>query len=384
MRMRVPKGKPVHEGLNTSYVNVGALLADLQVNNFTGYVEVLMTNYEAYVFIDAGAIIGALEQTEATARVGSEAINGLLVQAQQPGGKVSIYQHASKTVQAIAGIVDSRAVHQGLSSEFTDLDRLVAKLRRDRDADWYVEVIVGEERGVGIIFIEGGEPDGVYSPTSGTMVTGAPALAAMSEAAESFSAVFDVYSATTVQAEEEPPKEPEAVSAAAAKAEEAPSTRLPDTAVGLDADSDALAPLVVLMSEVVSAIEHVVTARDGAGSFAIELRAGQLEVAEAYPFLDPFAAEFEYHAGEIAFVGNVDAEEFAVGLGEALHVTVSALARRDGVEGEKLRQRIADALAELYESRPAAFDAFGLAGLLTYIAEPEAMREAEARLGESA
>jgi hypothetical protein len=213
------------------------------------------------------------------------------------------------------------------------------------------------------------------------MVIGAPALAAMSEAAESFGAVFDVYSGP------QPVLIPEKAESATAPEPVPPgdsaAARVADARAGLDGDGDALAPLVVLMSEVVGAIEQVVTARDGPGSFAIELRAGQLEVAEAYPFLDPFAAEFEYHAGEIAFVGSVDAEEFAVGLGEALHVTVSALARRDG-EGEKLRQRIAEALAELYESRQTDFDAFGLAGLITYIAEPEAQREAEARLGESA
>jgi hypothetical protein len=207
----------------------------------------------------------------------------------------------------------------------------------------------------------------------------------MSEAAEAHGAIFDVFSGAAADdtgAVGQASADPVRLAAVAPEVQvlDAPGPGLSTATL----DGDALAPLVVLMSEVVGVIENVVTARDGAGSFAIELRAGQLEVAEAYPFLDPFAAEFEYHAGEIAFVGNVDPEEFAVGLGEALHVTVSALARRDGSEGERLRQRIADALGELYDSRRSEFDAFGLAGLITYIAEPEAPREAEARLGESA
>src|SRR5205085_11779760 len=117
MRMRVPKGRPVHENLNTSYVNVGALLADLQVNGFTGYVPVAMGSYEAYVFVDVGTIIGAIEQKEAASRSGSEAINGLLLRSEKPGGMVSIYNHPSATTQAIAGIIDSQVVHQGLSSD---------------------------------------------------------------------------------------------------------------------------------------------------------------------------------------------------------------------------------------------------------------------------
>jgi hypothetical protein len=124
------------------------------------------------------------------------------------------------------------------------------------------------------------------------------------------------------------------------------------------------------MGDVVETIEQTVAARDGVGSFAIELRAGQLEVAENYPFLDPFAAEFEYHAGEIAFVGSIAPEEFAVGVGEALHVAVAALSRRDGADGERLRRRIAEALGELYRGRQDEFDSFGLGGLIHYIAEP--------------
>src|SRR5687767_7520118 len=98
--MHVPKGRPVHEGLSTSYVNVGALLADLQVNNFTGYVLVGFRGYESYVLIDSGAIIGAIEQSDGSNRTGTDAINGLLVRSEQPAGAVSIYAHPSSVTQA--------------------------------------------------------------------------------------------------------------------------------------------------------------------------------------------------------------------------------------------------------------------------------------------
>jgi len=41
--MHIPKGKPVHENLKTSYVNTTALLADLQIISFTGYLQVLFS-----------------------------------------------------------------------------------------------------------------------------------------------------------------------------------------------------------------------------------------------------------------------------------------------------------------------------------------------------
>jgi hypothetical protein len=377
MRMRVPKGKPVHENLSTSYVKVGALLADLQVREFTGYVHIGLRGYDAYVFLDAGAIIGAIEQTETASRSGSEAIDGLLLRSEQRDGTVSIYEHAASTIQALSGIIDGSPVYQGLSSDFTDLDKLLRKLSREAASTYYVEVVATEDLGVGVIHVQGDQVDGVYSPLDSPTLGGAAALKTMLEVSEAFGATFNVYSVggdVTVAAVAEPAEEPRRLSVVPA-AEPVAAPAPPPAAAPAPAPRDEehdITPLVVLMSDVVATIESAVAARDGAGGFAIELRAGQLDVADRYPFLDPFAAEFEYHAGEIAFVGDVDPVDFAAGLGEALHVAVAGLSRRDGADGERVRQRVGDALAGLYDRRQAEFDAFGLAGLLAYISEADA------------
>lgn len=378
--MRVPKGKPVHENLGTSYVKVGALLADLQVRQFTGSVHIAFRGYDAHVFIDAGSIIGAIEQTETSARTGSDAIDGLLVRSEHRDGSVSIYEHSATTVEALAGIVDGQPVYEGLSSDFTDLDKLIRKLALDRNAIWYVEVVATEDLGVGVVYIHGGQPDGVYSPFDGATLSGQAALKAMLEVSDAFGAVFNVYSipmdvpvAPVAEPVPDPPKLSivRTVEADLAPAKtETPAADVPGPERAV-VNEEAISPLVLLMSEVVSVIEDAVGSRDGANGFAIELRAGQLEVAERYPFLDPFAAEFEYHAGEIAFVGSVDPEEFAAGLAEALHVAVAGLSRRDGVEGDRLRHRVSEALVQLYAQRRAEFDAFGLEGMLAFISDAD-------------
>lgn len=351
-------------------MKVGALLADLQVREFTGYVHIGFRGYDAYVFLDSGAIIGAIEQIDTASRIGSDAVDGLLVRSEQRDGTVSIFEHAEATIQALAGIIDGNPVYEGLSSDFTDLDKLIRKLARDKDTTWYIEVTAAEGLGDGVIYVQNGTPDGVYAPLDSPTLTGAAALKTMLEVSEAFGAVFNVYSVTS-EVTVAPVVEP---------AEEAPKLQivrteepapLPPAEVDPISNGDDIALLVRLMSDVVATIEDAVASRDGAGGFAIELRAGQLEVADRYPFLDPFAAEFEYHAGEIAFVGNVDPADFAAGLGEALHVAVAGLSRRDGIEGDRLRRRVSDALAELYETRQVEFDAYGLAGLLVYISEAD-------------
>lgn len=378
--MRVPKGKPVHENLGTSYLKVGALLADLQVRQFTGSVHIAFRGYDAHVFIDGGSIIGAIEQTETAVRTGSDAIDGLLVRSEHRDGSVSIYEHSASTVEALAGIVDGQPVYEGLSSDFTDLDKLIRKLALDRHAIWYVEVVATEELGVGVVYIHGGQPDGVYSPFDGATLSGQAALKAMLEVSDAFGAVFNVYSIPVdvpVAAVAEPVPDPPKLSIVRSAEPEVPVVAEPSPATSsvtgerTVANEEAISPLVLLMSDVISVIEEAVGSRDGANGFAIELRAGQLEVAERFPFLDPFAAEFEYHAGEIAFVGSVDPEEFAAGLAEALHVAVAGLSRRDGVEGDRLRQRVAEALTQLYAERRAEFDAFGLEGMLAFISDAD-------------
>lgn len=389
MRMRVPKGTPVHENLSTSYVKVGALLADLQVREFTGYVHIGLRGYDAYVFIDGGAIIGALEQTETTFRTGSEAVDGLLVRSEQRDGTVSIFEHATQTIQALSGIIDGEPVYQGLSSDFTDLDKLIRTLSRERDTTYYVEVVATEQLGVGVIHVHGGQPDGVYAPLDSPTLAGAEAMKTMLEVAEAFGATFNVFSAPAAVASApasdavEEQRRLSVVPTAPVAAPAPPAPPPPPAFEPAPVEEADITPLVLLMSDVVATIESAVVGREGSSGFAIELRAGQLDVADRYPFLDPFAAEFEYHAGEIAFVGAVDPADFAAGLGEALHVAVAGLSRRDGVEGDRLRAKVADVLAALYESRQTEFDAYGLAGLLVYITEADVETSDAAAAGEA-
>jgi hypothetical protein len=97
------------------------------------------------------------------------------------------------------------------------------------------------------------------------------------------------------------------------------------------------------MGEIARAIEEAIHATEPRNSFSMHLRAGQLKIAERYPFLDPFGAEFEYLAGEIVFVGDANPGEFIRGLTEALKLAVEAAIKSSAQEA-RLRARIADEL----------------------------------------
>jgi hypothetical protein len=62
------------------------------------------------------------------------------------------------------------------------------------------------------------------------------------------------------------------------------------------------------------------------GSFRDNFNRAQVEKSDEYPFLDPFAAEFEYKNGVIKFSGKVTAEVFIRGIRDCLGETLEKMA----------------------------------------------------------
>jgi len=82
------------ETLDTSFVNLGALIRHLRQRNFVGRVKVSLEEYEADVFLYGTEEPSIKEKNHATGRdgQGKEAMDRLLVRARDPGGLITIYQ----------------------------------------------------------------------------------------------------------------------------------------------------------------------------------------------------------------------------------------------------------------------------------------------------
>ncbi|WP_058867035.1 hypothetical protein [Chloracidobacterium thermophilum] len=418
--MIVPRGKPVHENLSTSYVNVAALLADLQVNEFTGYVSVEFWGYSGYVFLSRGQIVNAYEATETSVQRERQALDNLLSRAQARNGKVGFFQHPEEVIQAITGIIDGEPVHRDLSSDFTNLEKLVEKLIKSGTA-WYVEVLFEQEQGGGIIYVFDERAEAVVSvaPTAGgeyATALGKDGLALIYDRVAR-GATFNVYRGTGTPAAsmatikppvapprpETPPLGPPPVSrpgpVTPAPDLAPPTLRVPevqslpgaspvvDTVLVEDVeDSDSpleledesirpltreqYAELVGLMGEVVRAVESGVTEALRRADFVPAFREALINIATHYPFLDPFAAEFEYADGLATFRGKARPADFVVGLSQALRLTVTDLDRRS--PETQLRQHIEAALRALHQRRRAEFERYGLEIATNEILAPSA------------
>lgn len=88
------KTRPIHKNLNTSFINLSALLRHLRERKFVGVVHLEMRDYEADVFLPGKNKIEARERDSRAGRVsvGPEVLERLLIRAREPNGLVSVYQ----------------------------------------------------------------------------------------------------------------------------------------------------------------------------------------------------------------------------------------------------------------------------------------------------
>lgn len=91
--------RPIHEHLDTAYVNLAALLRYLRARDFVGRVHVEMEEYEADVFLYGGGTVpGVREINRASGREaeGEAAFERLMVRAQEPGGRIKVYENTNE------------------------------------------------------------------------------------------------------------------------------------------------------------------------------------------------------------------------------------------------------------------------------------------------
>jgi hypothetical protein len=454
--MFIPRGKVIHENLATSYVLVEVLVSDLCDGGFSGVVEVVLRDTDSYVVIDSGSVEGAVEMR------GDSSIRTTVAQladrARLDRGRVSVYAYTAATAKAVAGRMNAQPLYAGLSTEFADLRKMIGKLAREQDREWFVDLStnsgfsalmhirdsrcrimssveeaseeesdlddLASDAALGKLLYECDRNGGTFDvyvkvaeeatnvdldasepgsgsiygrtpvseerveaqtswqpagsgtltpaellisslPNDGSMVAATPefgfeerigdsnkpSASAAANPAGSETA-FDVASFTAIDDSESPgvaldfPTDDRELSFGREE-------------LGTEGEAEVMAEIKRLMGEIARTIEVAAQSVDRHDSFSISLRAGQLKIAERYPFLDPFGGEFEYLGGEIVFVGRAGAEEFIVGFTEALKLAVDAVTRSSAY-ADRFRAYVIEDLQKLLERSRHEFERFGL------------------------
>lgn len=88
------KNHPIHKNLDTSFVNVSALVRYLRRRQFVGNVRIELSGYEAEIFLGEGNALRVREHDRIAGRVaeGEEALQRILIRSREPGGIVNVFQ----------------------------------------------------------------------------------------------------------------------------------------------------------------------------------------------------------------------------------------------------------------------------------------------------
>ncbi|HEX8087312.1 MAG TPA: hypothetical protein VF762_00570, partial [Blastocatellia bacterium] len=146
--MFIPRGKALHEDLATSYVLVDALVADLCEGGFSGVINIVLRDTDAHIVIARGRVAAVIERRNAPHWNGEPmafpylrtTVAELVATARRQRGRVSVYSYSTNTASAVAGRINAEPLYTRLSTDFADLEKMISKLARERDRQWFVEL----------------------------------------------------------------------------------------------------------------------------------------------------------------------------------------------------------------------------------------------------
>ena len=96
------KNRPIHENLDTSFVNLSALVRYLRRRQFAGNIRVEMSGYEADIVLTAAGEMRVREHDRIAGRIseGDEALQRLLIRVREPGGIINVHQAVENSTAA--------------------------------------------------------------------------------------------------------------------------------------------------------------------------------------------------------------------------------------------------------------------------------------------
>ena len=209
--MFIPRGTALHENLATSYVLVDRLIADLCDGGFSGLVEVALRNADAQVIIARGRVAASLiarrrDDTEAANEYARATVAQIAAAARGERGRVSVYRYSAENAEAIGGRATAEALYTRLNTEFVDFEKVVAKLSRESDRQWFIEftmtggqtalVQFKDDRCRVLTASDGALREAYESATAAENA----ALAALLEESRLQGGIFDVYFRSAVDA----------------------------------------------------------------------------------------------------------------------------------------------------------------------------------------
>jgi len=338
--MIFPKGEIVHQNLSTEYTGVPELLSTLNANGFAGIVEVELPGTKGFFFVNAGEVVSAVieEGEDQAPLIGQDAVQNLLVLSGESAGILNVYRLAPHQVGFVISTLKSEMVFKGLSTDFVRLDRFIQKLAGEKHTG-FIDLFTKKNKLLGTLFMRDGELEDLYVATESgdSSFFERQAIPTFVEDVIRQGGIFNVYKSTSNGS---PKEEAAALPGEGLKAEKTQEAEA-DASQGDDdipQQEESLAveqaaerngnfqkEALMIMQEVFAKLEKFVDDFSQEGIFLRAFKRALIEKSDEYPFLDPFADQFDYGEGRIFLDDEIELEEFAAGIAESLNLTISHL-----------------------------------------------------------
>ena len=255
--------------------------------------------------------------------------------AKEKDGAISVFSQKGEMITMLASVANSEAIYENLSTEFTSLDALITKLQGE-DHTGYIEVAFAGPDQKGFIFLLAGRVIEALLLIRGEETSGSGVPARILDLTKTAGAVFSVYRSAV----EEALSESEMIKV---------SFNLPQ--------------LLEVWGAVIKAVEVTVDDMLGSEEFLNTFKDTLIAKADVYPYLDPFAALFQYNDGEVKFSGEVK-KNFSQAIAECLWATIETLGEQAALKGKDIFGPTRSAVDDVKNNYPDLVDRFNFAGLL--------------------
>ncbi len=327
------KNRPIHQNLDTSYVNLSALVKYLRRRQFLGIVKVQLNGYKADINLQEDNRLDVREHDQISGRIsqGEEALQRILIRAREPGGTINVYQVIEKDSEIPA-------------AEEAIFEEPAAKVET-------VKIAVEPTLAKNNIITEVAEPILEKATVDKVHRNGNSAVETINE--------------NLIKPEPVPlqiQKPPEQV-----KSFKKPKPNLPDFPFSLTnkvedkAKSNQISvedwqTVLKLTVELLAVVDKSLA--QAKLDFAAAFRKSRTEIAEDYPFLNPASNIFDYKNGKIKMTEQVNSNVFTVSIIEALRRILEKLA--DSPKFTEVHRRTVQNLIALMNKRKDLYDKFSI------------------------
>jgi hypothetical protein len=296
----VPKEKPFLENLNSYYVDVRKLFEHFQGEIGYGGVYFKSASAEGIIFFDKDNLLNGIFQDKADLVEGKEAVDRLLELVERNNFSINVYNIGAERVHLWSNLSNATEVYKDLSTEFTDLEGLMKKMKAE-NLTGFIDVAIGDGKEGGILFFNNGEIiGGSYSWEKGELDGSVRNRDVLINKTKESGGLFNVRKIPTAERELK------------AKSGIISQEALTDVI-------DMLEGLLLIFERVIKQNKKIKT------DLPTLLRKKFIDKTNEYDFLDPFADEFNYADGKISFVGEASGKDLVNGVVDSVRELANEL-----------------------------------------------------------